>query len=540
MNFGTLLLSAGFVAAGVTLVASGAVDTNEYNTVIHPGATDGSGFWNAHAQWFMYAPAFGFKRVEGAAKYRFRALDDRHLVHTFEADAPTAALVPVWAALPTGYVTVTCEGLDADGKLVGTAGERRFWKAAGFDAAKYPKAACGYREAAVRVYEYIAGMKETKYLLEHGRPDASYELNTYVSKMFAALINGMLDYAKTDPSKTETALAIARAAADHLVRKSEPADAPLAFFPPTYDGRGEKDNGYKAAAFKGQVMLNYPAYVASSLAELSERTGERKYLDHAEGIAATFLRLQGKDGTWYLKMWAKDGSPVVQNRLVPIENVVPMFETLYRMTGRTEYREAADRAFKSVDDTRLVDWNWEGQFEDTDPTAKYENLTKHGACATAIYLGRRFPNDSARLAQMRELLRFAEDQFVCWEPPYLHHRSERVSPWNDYDTWQTPCALEQYNCYVPIDASAAKMVRTYLALYRAEGNPVDLAKARALGDTATRMQRPDGRLPTWWWPDRARRVYADWINCMVATASALSELERALSQPSDRGRRACN
>ena len=510
--------------AGVSLAAAGAVDTNEYLTVIHPGAADGTGFWNANAQWFMYAPAFGFGRVEGAARYRFRVTDDWHLVHAFEADAPTAPLVPVWTDLPTGYVTVTCEGLAADGRVLGRAGERRFWKAAGFDVAKVPPRARGYREAAVKVYEYVAGMKETKYLLEHGKPDASYELNTYVSKMFAALINGMLDYAKIDPSKTETALAIAHAAADHLIRKSEPADAPLAFFPPTYDGRGEKDNGYKAAAFKGQIMLSYPAYVASALAALSERTGERKYLEHAEGIAATFLRLQGEDGTWYLKMRAKDGGPVGPNRLVPIENVVPMFETLHRMTGRAEYRAAADRAFRSVDDTRMRDWNWEGQFEDTDLTAKYANLTKHSACATAIYLGRRFPKDAARLAQMRELLRFAEDQFVCWEPPYRNRRSERVTPWNDYDTWQTPCALEQYNCYVPIDASAAKMIRTYLALYRAEGRPDDLAKARALGNTATRMQCPDGRLPTWWWPERARRVYADWINCMIASARALSEL----------------
>ena len=506
------------------LLAAGAVDTNEYRTVIHPGAADGSGFWNRRAQWFMYAPAFAFGRVDGAAKYRFRVLDDLHRVHAFEADAPTAALAPVWSDLPTGYVTVTCEGLAADGRTLGRAGERRFWKAAGFDPAKVPPPARGYREAAAGIYAYVVGMKETKYLLEHGRPDASYELNTYVSKMMSALIVGMLDYAKIDPAKAETALAVAHAAADHLIRKSEPAGAPLAFFPPTYDGRGEKDNGYKAAEFAGQVMLVYPAQVATAFAKLFERTGERKYLAQAEGIAATYLRLQGADGTWFLKMWTKDGSPVGPNRLVPIETVVPMFETLHRMTGRAEYRTAADRAFKSVDDTRMRDWNWEGQFEDIDPSAKYENLTKHSPCSTAIYLGRRFPKDPARLAQMRELLRFAEDQFVCWQPPYAPGRSGRPAGWSDFDTWQTPCALEQYSCYVPIDASAAKMIRTYLALYRAEDRPNDLAKARALGNTATRLQGPDGRLPTWWWPDRARRVYADWINCMIASARALSEL----------------
>lgn len=127
---------------------------------------------------------------------------------------------------------------------------------------------------------------------------------------------------------------------------------------------------------------------------------------------------------------------------------------------------------------------------------------------------------------MRELLRFSEDQFVCWEPPFKNGRFDRKTPvWSgSYDVWQTPCALEQYHCHWPIDASAAKMIRTYLALYRAEGNPVDLAKARALGDTATWMQCPDGRIPTWWWPERAKLVRADWINCMIAMAQVLGQL----------------
>jgi len=61
------------------------------------------------------------------------------------------------------------------------------------------------------------------------------------------------------------------------------------------------------------------------------------------------------------------------------------------------------------------------------------------------------------------------------------------------------------------------------ALYRAEGNPLDLAKARALGDTATRMQRSDGFIPTFWLTDAACKG-DDWTNCMAATAEALEQL----------------
>ena len=82
--------------------------------------------------------------------------------------------------------------------------------------------------------------------------------------------------------------------------------------------------------------------------------------------------------------------------------------------------------------------------------------------------------------------------------------------------------LEQYRCYLPVDASSAKMIRYFLMLYGLEKNPLDLAKARALGDAVTRIQCADGRIPTWM--DPARPPSEDWINCMFATANALKEL----------------
>ena len=88
-----------------------------------------------------------------------------------------------------------------------------------------------------------------------------------------------------------------------------------------------------------------------------------------------------------------------------------------------------------------------------------------------------------------------------------------------------PSVFEQYGCYTPVDASAAKLIRTYLALYRAEGNPLDLAKARALGDTATRCTSPDGLEATWWTEGQLRDDI--WPNCMFATAAALHELANA-------------
>ena len=79
--------------------------------------------------------------------------------------------------------------------------------------------------------------------------------------------------------------------------------------------------------------------------------------------------------------------------------------------------------------------------------------------------------------------------------------------------------LEQYSCYLPIDASAAKLINTYLALYEAAGDPLDLAKARTLGDAMTRETKDDGFLPTFWSP-----LVENWPNCAAASAAALQNL----------------
>ena len=82
-----------------------------------------------------------------------------------------------------------------------------------------------------------------------------------------------------------------------------------------------------------------------------------------------------------------------------------------------------------------------------------------------------------------------------------------------------PVDEEQYRTYSPVDASAAKVALGFLACYRATGERIYLDKAKALADTATRVQRDDGSIPTWWNPETSRD--GDWINYMAATANML-------------------
>ena len=89
---------------------------------------------------------------------------------------------------------------------------------------------------------------------------------------------------------------------------------------------------------------------------------------------------------------------------------------------------------------------------------------------------------------------------------------------------QYPSAYEQYDCYCPIDASAAKMIRLYLALYESEGKALDLLKAKALADSMVNIQDDDGRIPTFWFKDFQRT--GDWMNCMSASAEALMAMAK--------------
>ena len=60
-----------------------------------------------------------------------------------------------------------------------------------------------------------------------------------------------------------------------------------------------------------------------------------------------------------------------------------------------------------------------------------------------------------------------------------------------------------------------------------KGEPELLAKARTLGDTITRVQTPEGRIPTFWTHDTLGQPIYDWLNCMGSSAAALLELDDA-------------
>ena len=470
----------------------------------------GQVFWNGYARQFTYAPYFEFKPVEGAVKYRFTVKGADGALLEFIADSPYAALTPVWGAVREGDTTVKVVGIDADGKELGVSGERKFYRMPPFDN-RYPPKAKPYLEAAKDTYHYLLTFEAIQHL-KKGEPSPNYTRYCYPSKMHSAIIEGLLEHAELEPSVKAEAIEIATQSANFMIRTAIPAGQPLEYLPRTYlMPTTEAGKNLAAVPKLGTIMMIYPVKTGNAMIRLYKETKNQAYLDYAVKIGEQYLRLQRDDGTWALVYKIEDGSVVADNACEPVD-ILPFLNNLGLTTGRDDFREAAERGMGIVK-KRIKSLDWEGQFEDVNAqVAPYRNLSKHPAADSFLFIteiwkreGRVIPPEF--IAQAREALRFAEDQFVVW----------RKNNW-----MLAPSAMEQYSCYKNVDASIAKMILFYLLMYDLEKNPLDLAKARALGDSLTRIQMANGRIPTWCnWktgPD------ADWINCMYAAARALKLL----------------
>ena len=537
-----LIMKCAFALA--VAVAYGGEDWNRLNAAareqanvpVRAGVPGVRPFWNAHAKAFIHPPAFDFKETAGAKEYRFtlaRCVEDNAIYYTTWTAAKPWAPIPadVWGSLKPVYYTLRVEAVSGrDGARPSQVEERTFYRAAVFQG-PYPKGVRGYRDAARRVYAAVYNMPQVLGWKTSDDPPKGYDLYCYPAKILSSMIRALCRYARGGlqlvatgsdaincvPPDADSALAIARKMADWLIAHSQPEGAPLAHFPPTYWG----DRRDVAVRYAGQNMLGYPAHAANAYFDLAEATGEAKYRDAAIAIARTFLKLQGEDGTWPLKVLEKDGSPVRANRLVPSRYLLGMFDRAVAMGGSQRvaagsdalkcvppvaFAEARDRAFAYVLDGPAKTWNWDGQFEDMDPMPPYRNLQKGVAVDTALRLFA-----MGRKAESCEMVDWCEDQFVVWSDP-IHNM--------DWKNWKTPTALEQYDYYTPIDASMGDMVGAFAAAYKATGNRLYLEKAKALADNITRHQREDGTIPTYF----DSRKGSDWVNCMVYVADRLEYL----------------
>ncbi|WP_294080753.1 hypothetical protein [Proteiniphilum sp. UBA5384] len=459
-------------------------------------------FWNKYSQQFIYAPYFKVEPAPNAQKYVFAARGVDNKEYTFESTNPCESLSPIWADLPVGFMKLTVSGMDEAGNEIDKH-EFSFYKAAFFNG-PYHQKMLDYRKSAEMALEYEFNQPHIQNWALNGTPDTtSYNLYCYPSKIIGAVIESMVEYAKISEPNREKALKIAMNAAEYLIGVSEPVGSPLEFFPPTYAGEQRTSK-----AFKNQFMIIYPAKTASTYLDLYEITGDNKFKEAALKIAQTYKKIQEPSGTWKLKLWI-DGSPVTENDCIPIE-IINFLDRLESQYAITEYVDTRKKAYDWIINNPLKTYNWSGQFEDVAPVEPYKNLSKDEASAFAIYLFQNIHQKKEFRSVADDLLRFCEDQFIIWEKPM---------PQKQYNVeeWITPCVLEQYACYEPINASVANMMEAYLTGYKATKNEVYKAKMIELANAVTVAQHANtGRYPTYWQLNERQKKesgYIDWLNC---------------------------
>ena len=507
---------------------------------VRPGdPTKGVPFWNASSASFMYPPAFDFIDLQPSmappgehgqmAKYRFTLYCADRQVRTFEAAKPWMSLKPVWADVPVGPVTLICEGINPNGATIGLAGMRSFWRTAPFrmDLVR-PPAKRNYREAQKLAIDYVFRAQEVTSLVERkGVPRNDLGLNGYPSKTFSSLIRLMARSADSMPERRADALEIARLSAEWLLKNSQKWDKPLAYWPETY--ASDTNQVCWCPDFRDRIMLIYPAEVGQAYLLMAKATGEARWREAAVRIAETYVKVRRPDGTWPLLLEIATGRELCPNTLVP-DGLMAFFEELYQLTGEKRWRVLSDACYEWFETGPCRDWDWEGQFEDTRPRPeRYGNLTHHNALNLMLHIIHRYPGDPVKLALARDLIRFAEDQFVHWERPCLPDgrclRFQGPRYWRGTPpVWHVPGVTEQFDCYVPVDSSAAKLIIAFMTIGKASGNPLDFAKARVLGDKLVNMQRDDGRIPTFWQGQDG----SFWLNCQIYDAQVLGELDRMM------------
>lgn len=506
---------------------------------LRPGKPGEAPFWNGFAPRFVFAPAFDYKPVAGATKYRFelKSLKDGS-AHRFEAAEPFAPLSPIWAAMPAGEFELKVTGLSARGTELGVAGEGKYFRAAPFDG-PYLKPLMPYDASGSLALDKALAKPFVQHWLTHKEPDWDYYYYRYPAKLFGSLVVGAVTQArvKAGTAEAKRMTELGRIVADHLIGISFPAGAPLEYFPPAYGGKTVGKN-----AKSHMQLTNYMSIAAAesgqAFLDLHDLTGDRKYFEAAQRIAQTYLKTQLPNGTWTLYVNHETGQPTAPKPAIPTStiNYLERLKNDYRVEG---LQPAIDRAFAWIMENPVKDFEWLAQYEDvglTD-TPKYRRMSREQPCDLAIYLFKTRAQDPKMVALAEDLIRFSEDQFITWEEMediVVHGNNTKRQPFDDKarppgwysKTWLMPVVHEQYGFWMPSGRNTGLMIETYWHAYRVTKKEVYLAKALSIANNFTRVQSlHEGEYPTMFTPHPMNY----WLNNSIYPAKVMITLQKDLA-----------
>lgn len=483
---------------------------------IRPGVPGKTPFWNGSAHQFIYAPAFEYKEVKGATKYRYTLISEANgKSYRFENKIPCAPLSKVWADVPVGYFQLSVAGLSSKGDSVGLAGKGRYYRAAPFNGV-YHRAVLPYDSSARLALDRLMHKGYVNYWLEHNAPDPKYINYRYPAKIYSALVIGAITHAKlmAGTSEAQRSAKLARIVADYMLSIRFKEGTPWEFFVPTYYGpHSEKATKQHLKPINNFSIMGVDA--GHAFLDLYDFTGDKKYLEAARQIARTYLKTQLPNGSWYQFVNHQTGEPTAKNIVIPtsIINYYDRLRNDYKVPG---LESSTQKAFAWIMANPVKTFDWQGQFEDVYARPSYKNLSREQACDLAVYL---FRNKKDRqLAE--ELVRFSEDQFIIWEKP-LPIVYQEPRPGGRSENWITPSVQEQYVFWMPVGRAAGVMMETFWEAYKATGKDIYLAKAKSLANSFTLAQKAhNGDYPTFF----TRYPMNLWLNSTVYPAKLLMML----------------
>ncbi|MBP5504752.1 MAG: hypothetical protein J6X89_01460 [Bacteroidales bacterium] len=497
----------------------------EYLQPVHPGVRGEVPFWNKFSTKYIYAPVIDFDDVENAVGYTYTA-EAGGQFFVFGSESPRTALSEIWNDIPVGPVTLTVQAYDGQGEHLGEPQSRTFEKDNPF-CGPYDPAPRGYREAAIMTAKALHDSPLGRSWVAGGKPDTIYYYNCYPCKIWSGIAQTECFLAREVPEYYDAALQIARNACDGLIAFSQPEDAPLAFFPPTYyyaDGWEEKSSVLRFN--KGKTMFLEATYAANALLDLYDLTQEQKYFDHAVGIAKTYQKLQAEDGSWPVKVLYETAEPVNGARCLPAD-ILMLANRLKVKYGVEGFEEMVEKGEKWMWDNTISGFNFDGQFEDVpiEDKVPYQNLTHCTAGDCMEYLMTKPEQSEKDLKACWEIARWAEDQFTRWHSE-IEYEANALSAVDS--VFSSPFVFEQYSWRNPVDASIAKVANNFMHLYNKTGDKLCLAKAKALVETLIKIQDPEtGTMPTM--PNSETKYSQDdiWANCVyysIGTLMRMSEI----------------
>ena len=391
-----VILAAGNLASGCS---------GKQDPVVAHGEPGVRPFWNVHSGRYIYAPSIAWTDTLADVDTYIVEIGSK----TLATSDSWANLSEVWQALDDGGYTVVIRALDTSGLSV-IVDSIHIIKSPGFR----QQTATSYHspyENGMKGLEAVFRMDKVQHWLNPGGPFPGYQLWVHPSKLMGVLSQGMLFLSRNseDPYIQQEARQIAIRSANFLMRLREPQGSPLAGWTHSYwDGveRGEHP------IYMDQIMTLYPSEAAMAFLDLFDATSDSTYFAAAIAIAETYENTQRDDGTWYLLQRRVDGSPVGDKLLVPV-SVINFFDRLNNQYGLDEYVDVREQAFEWILENPVKTYAWEAQFEDTRPKRRYRNLS-HREAANFARLLFETSTDANHLALAKELLLFAEDQFVIW------------------------------------------------------------------------------------------------------------------------------